>query len=41
MMATKILIKDGKLTQSDVGLFLKMGAGIDDGNKIFPWMEQT
>lgn len=41
MMATKILIKDGKLTPPDVGLFLKMGAGIDDGNKIFPWMEQT
>jgi len=41
MMSTKILIKDGKLTQADVGLFLKMGGGIDDNNKIFPWMEQT
>ena len=41
MMSTKILIKDGKLNQSDVGLFLKMGAGVDDSNKIFPWMDQT
>jgi len=39
MMATKILIKDGKLTQGDVGMFLKCGAGIDDRNKPFNWME--
>jgi dynein heavy chain len=38
MMGTKILIKDGKLTNADVGLFLKAGAGIDDRNKIFIWM---
>ena len=34
MMATKILIKDGKLTQGDVGMFLKCGAGIDDRIQI-------
>ena len=39
MMGTKILIKDGKLTNADVGLFLKAGAGIDDRNKIFIWMQ--
>jgi len=38
MMCTKILIKAGKLTSGDVGLFLKAGAGIDDRNKIFNWM---
>lgn len=38
MMCTKILIKDGKLTNADVSLFLKAGAGIDDRNKIFLWM---
>jgi len=40
MMATKILIKDGKLTPADVGLFLKAGAGIDDRTRPFNWMEQ-
>jgi dynein heavy chain len=40
MMATKILIKDGKLTSGDVGLLLKAGGGIDDRTKPFSWMEQ-
>jgi dynein heavy chain len=40
MMATKILIKDGKLTPADVGLLLKAGGGIDDRTKPFNWMEQ-
>merc|ERR1711990_470496 len=40
MMATKILIKDGKLTNGDVGLLLKAGGGIDDRTKPFSWMEQ-
>lgn len=40
MMCTKILIKDGKLTHADVSLFLKAGAGVDDRNKLFNWMEQ-
>lgn len=40
MMATKILIKDGKLTPSDVSLLLKCGAGIEDRNKPFNWMDQ-
>jgi dynein heavy chain len=39
MMATKILIKDGKLTNGDVGLLLKAGGGIDDRTKPFSWME--
>jgi len=40
MMATKILIKEGKLTPADVSLLLKAGAGIDDRSKPFSWMEQ-
>jgi len=40
MMATKILIKDGKLTSSDVGIFLKSGSGIDDRTRPFGWMDQ-
>jgi dynein heavy chain len=40
MMSTKILIKDGKLNNADVGLLLKAGSGIDDRNKPFSWMEQ-
>jgi len=40
MMATKILIKDGKLTSSDVGIFLKAGSGIDDRTRPFGWMDQ-
>jgi len=39
MISTKILIKDNKLTSSDVSMFLKAGAGIDDRNKIFTWMD--
>jgi len=38
MMCTKILIKDNKLTSSDVSMFLKAGAGIDDRAKQFTWM---
>jgi dynein heavy chain len=39
LMATKILIKDGKLTGADVGLLLKAGGGIDDRNNPFSsWM---
>jgi len=41
LMATKILIKDGKLTSADVGLLLKAGGGIDDRNNPFAsWMQQ-
>lgn len=40
MMAMKILIKEGKLTNNDVNIFLKSGSGIDDRNKPFTWMEQ-
>lgn len=40
MISTKILIKDGKLTSADVSLLLKAGAGIDDRQKLFNWMEQ-
>lgn len=39
MICTKILIKENKLSQSDVSMFLKAGAGIDDRNKIFTWMD--
>ena len=40
MMSLKILIKEGKLTSADVNVFLKSGAGIDDRNKPFSWMDQ-
>jgi dynein heavy chain len=30
MMCLKILIKDGKLTNADVNVFLKAGGGVDD-----------
>jgi len=40
MMALKILIKEGKLNAGDVGMFLKAGAGIDDRNKPFNWIDQ-
>jgi len=40
MMCLKVLIKEGKLTTADVNLFLKSGAGIDDRNKPFNWMDQ-
>jgi len=40
MMSTKILIKEGRLTTSDVSLFLKAGAGVDDRQKLFGWMDQ-
>ena len=33
MMAMKIMIKEGKLTSTDVNVFLKAGSGIDDRNK--------
>mmetsp|Transcript_610 Transcript_610/g.1165 ORF Transcript_610/g.1165 Transcript_610/m.1165 type:complete len:1301 (-) Transcript_610:61-3963(-) len=39
MMATKVLIKEGKLTVGDVNLLLKAGSGIDDRNKApFGWL---
>jgi dynein heavy chain len=40
MMAMKILVKEGKLTTNDINVFLKSGAGIDDRNKPFNWMDQ-
>lgn len=41
MMATKTLIKEGRLTPADVSLLLKSGAGVDDRvPKPFGWMEQ-
>jgi dynein heavy chain len=40
MMAFKILIKAQLLTGADVGVFLKAGAGIDDRNKKYNWMDQ-
>lgn len=40
MMTFKILIKAGQLTNADVGVFLKAGAGIDDRNKKYNWMDQ-
>lgn len=40
MMAMKILIKEGKLTNNDVNILLKAGSGIDDRNKPFGWMDQ-
>lgn len=40
MMSLKILIKEGKLTSADVNILLKSGAGIDDRNKPFSWMDQ-
>jgi dynein heavy chain len=39
MMAMKIMIKEGKLTNNDVNVFLKAGSGIDDRNKQFNWMD--
>jgi len=40
MMALKILIKGGMLTSADVSVLLKAGAGIDDRNKKYNWMDQ-
>lgn len=40
MMTFKILNKAGILTSADVGVFLKAGAGIDDRNKKYNWMDQ-
>jgi dynein heavy chain len=39
MMCLKVLIKEGKLTSNDVNILLKSGAGIDDRNKPFNWMD--
>jgi dynein heavy chain len=41
MMATRIMIKDKKLSTSDVLLFLKAGAGQEDRSKIFTWMDNN
>lgn len=40
MVSMKILIKAGHLNGGDVGMLLKAGAGIDDRNKPFNWMDQ-
>jgi len=40
MMSLRILINEKILTMSDVGLFLKAGAAVDDRNKKFNWMEK-
>jgi hypothetical protein len=40
MMCLKILIKDGKLTNADVNVFLKAGAGVDDKQKLVSWLDQ-
>ena len=39
-MCLKVLIKSGVLNQGDVNLLLKSGAGVDDRNKKFNWMDQ-
>ena len=36
----KVLVQSGQLTGNDVAMLLKAGAGIDDRNKKFNWMEQ-
>jgi len=40
MMCLKILIKDGKLTNADINVFLKAGAGVDDKQKMVNWLDQ-
>ena len=40
LMTFKILIKAQQLTSADVSVFLKAGAGIDDRNKKYNWMDQ-
>jgi len=39
MMCLKILIQASLLTSADVSLLLKAGAGIDDRNKKYNWMD--
>ena len=39
-MCLKVLIKAGQLNQADVNMLLKSGAGVDDRNKKFNWMDQ-
>lgn len=39
LMCFKILIKANILTAADVSVFLKAGAGIDDRNKKYSWMD--
>jgi hypothetical protein len=39
MMTFKIQIKANILTGADVSAFLKAGAGIDDRNKKYNWMD--
>lgn len=38
-MCLKIAMTAGQLTQSDVGMLLKAGSGIDDRNKKYTWMD--
>ena len=39
MMCLKILIKDGKLTNADINVFLKAGGGVDDKQKMVSWLD--
>ena len=39
MICLKVLLQSGELTGADVAMLLKAGAGIDDRNKKFNWME--
>lgn len=41
MMCFKILIKEGRITPADVGLFLKAGGGVDGATKQFNWLDQA
>lgn len=40
MCAMQILILAGSLTSADIDVFLKAGAGVDDPNKPFNWMDK-
>lgn len=40
MMCLRILMKEGILTGSDIGMLLKAGAATDDKNKKFNWIEK-
>lgn len=39
MICLKVLLQLGELTGGDVAMLLKAGAGIDDRNKKFNWMD--
>lgn len=40
MMCLRILVNEGVLNASDIGLLLKAGAAVDDKNKKFNWLEK-